>query len=120
TLSATNLSASDVDNTPAQLAYNVSNVQHGRFELASAPGVAVTSFTQAQVNAGQVVFVHDGGEAAPAYDVTVGDGALSDGPQAASISFTNVNDAPTMTANQLTISEGQTVTLAAANLSASD
>ena len=39
-------------------------------------GVAITTFTQAQVTAGDIQFVHDGGEAAPAYSVTVSDGAL--------------------------------------------
>ena len=41
-----------------------------------------------------VSFVHDGGEAAPSYDVEVSDGALTTGPAAATITFTNQNDAP--------------------------
>src|SRR5205814_516334 len=120
TLTAADLSASDPDNTAAQLSYTVSNVTHGQFEQVSAPGVAITTFTQAQVNAGQIAFVHDGGETAPTYAVTVGDGSLTDGPHAATITFTNVNDTPLITVNQLTVSEGQTVTLTAANLNASD
>ena len=56
-------------------------------------------------------FVHDGNEAAPTYSVSVFDGALTTGPLAATISFTNVDDAPIITANTLTISEGQTVVL---------
>ena len=62
-----------------------------QFELVAAPGVAITSFTQAQVTSGAVQFVHDGGEAAPSYDVSVSDGSLSDGPSAAAISFSNQN-----------------------------
>ena len=34
----------------------------GQLELAGNPGVAVTSFTQAQIDANQVVYVHDGSE----------------------------------------------------------
>jgi hypothetical protein len=56
--------------------------------------VAIAAFTQAQVNAGHVRFVHNGSEAAPSYDVTVSDGSLSDGPKAASITFTSVNAVP--------------------------
>ena len=37
--------------------------------------VAVTSFTQQQILDGDIQFVHDGGEVAPAYSVTVSDGA---------------------------------------------
>jgi hypothetical protein len=53
--------------------------------------VAVIAFTQAEVAAGQVVFVHDGSGNAPAYDLQVDDGALTDGPFAASVLF---NQAP--------------------------
>ena len=45
--------------------------------------MAVTPFTQAQVTAGDIQFVHDGGEAAPAYSVTVSDGALTGGTASA-------------------------------------
>jgi hypothetical protein len=58
--------------------------------------VAITTFTQQQVTDGAIQFVHDGGEIAPTYSVTVSDGALTDGPLAATITFTNVNDAPTI------------------------
>lgn len=120
TLSSENFSVADPDNTPAELTYTVSNVAGGRFELVSAPGAIVTSFTQEQINHGQVLFVHDGGEAAPAFDVSVSDGTLSDGPRAAAISFTNTNDAPVVVVNQLTLHEGETVTVTGANLSAID
>ena len=82
-----NLSASDIDTPLASLVYTVSGVANGRFELSSAPGAAISSFTQAQLDAGQVVFVHNGGGTAPAYSVQVSDGALVYGPAAASISF---------------------------------
>jgi uncharacterized protein DUF4347/cellulose/xylan binding protein with CBM9 domain/cadherin-like protein len=119
-LGAPNLSTVDPDTTPASLTYTVSGLMHGRFELITSPGVSVVSFTQAQVNAGQVRFVHDSGEAAPTYNVTVSDGELSDGPSAAAVTFTNVNDAPTIVANQLVIDAGETVTLGVDNVSAID
>ena len=64
-LSAANLSASDVDNAAATLIFTVSNVANGRFELSSSPGTAITSFTQAEVAAGLVVFVQDGSRGRP-------------------------------------------------------
>jgi len=90
-LSVANLSASDVDTAAGVLNFAVSNVSNGQFELVGAPGVAVIAFTQAEVAAGQVVFVHDGSSSAPAYDLQVDDGALTDGPFAASVLF---NQAP--------------------------
>jgi hypothetical protein len=119
-LSATNLSATDVDNAAGSLTFTVSAVSGGKFELVSSPGVAVTSFTQGQVSGGEVRFVHDGEEAAPSYDVTVSDGVLSDGPATATISFTNQNDAPILTNNQLTIARGAAVVLSSVNLAATD
>jgi hypothetical protein len=86
-LSSADLSATDVDGVAATLLFTVSNVSAGQFELVSNPGVAITSFTQAQVTGGAVRFVHDGSTIAPNYDVTVSDGSLSAGPRAAAITF---------------------------------
>jgi hypothetical protein len=87
TLGLGNLGAGDVDNAWTTLAYTVTTVANGQFELAAAPGVAVTSFTAAQIAAGQVRFVHDGSNLAPAYAVEVSDGAAIVGPFAATIVF---------------------------------
>ena len=119
-LGATELAATDAETLDPALQFTVSSVTGGRFELVSNAGVAITTFTQAQLTAGDVQFVHDGNEAAPAYSVSVFDGALTTGPQAAAITFTNVDDAPIITANSLTISEGQTVVLGAGDLAATD
>jgi Ca2+-binding RTX toxin-like protein len=89
----TNISATDVDDNPANLVFTVSNVQHGEFRV---NGVAATSFTQAQITSNLVRFVHDGGEAPPAYKISVSDGKATTTAQAAAITFTNINDAPTL------------------------
>jgi hypothetical protein len=119
-LSGTDLSASDADDAAASLTFAVSGVSGGQFELVASPGIAITSFTQAQVSGGEVRFVHDGGEAAPSYNVTVSDAALLDGPASATISFTNQNDAPSLVNNRLTLSRGDSVVLSSSSLSASD
>jgi Ca2+-binding RTX toxin-like protein len=89
------ISTTDPDNTAAQLTYTASAVTHGRFELVAAPGASITSFTQAQINSGAVRFVHDGGETEPSYSLTVSDGMFSSAASAGTVTFTNVNDAPT-------------------------
>jgi len=50
----------------------VSNVLQGQFELVINPGVAITSFTQPQITAGEVQFIHDGGEIAPSFNDSAG------------------------------------------------
>ncbi|MFO7541977.1 MAG: cadherin-like domain-containing protein, partial [Thiobacillus sp.] len=91
-LDSANLNASDLEQGPAQLTYTVSNVFNGQFEWAATPGTSIASFTQADIDAGRVVFVHDASDVAPSYNITVSDGTLSQGPQAASISFTSVDE----------------------------
>ncbi|TLY21832.1 MAG: hypothetical protein E6K66_08630, partial [Nitrospirae bacterium] len=71
------LQVTDADNTPAQLIYTVTTAPlNGRLELTTAPGVAITSFTQADINAGRLVFVHSGAVSTKdSFTFTVSDGA---------------------------------------------
>ncbi len=62
-LSSSEMSATEVDNASGSLSFTVSSVSGGQFELVASPGVAITSFTQAQITSNAVRFVHDGGEA---------------------------------------------------------
>lgn len=120
-LSNANINTTDPDNTSAQLNYTASNISGGQFELVASPGAAITTFTQAQINSGAVQFVHNGGEAAPSYALTMSDGSLSNGPSTVSVgTFGGVNDAPTITTNSLSINEGATVVLSNANINATD
>ncbi|MGB8434535.1 MAG: DUF2341 domain-containing protein [Burkholderiales bacterium] len=97
TLSLANLGSADPDNVLGGLAYTVFGIVNGQFELTSAPGTAVTTFTQADVAAGLVVFVHAGNNLAPAYTIHVSDGALLSAPSAAVVAFTP-NGGPGITA----------------------
>ena len=110
-LTGAELSAIDAETATGLLQFTISGVTGGQFELVASPGVAITTFSQQQITDGDVQFVHDGGEAAPSYSVTVSDGALTDGPLAATITFTNVNDAPTANADADATIEGGTVTI---------
>jgi hypothetical protein len=108
-LSALNLSATDIDNDEGALTFTVSSVTGGQFEELANPGVAIVSFTQAEISASQIQFVHNGQEVSPAYSVTVSDGSSTDGPEAAEITFANVNDAPVIAVNTgITVNEGST------------
>jgi hypothetical protein len=119
-LSAADLNASDPDSSPAELSYTAGNVTGGRFAWASAPGAAITAFTQQQIDNGEVVFVHDGGEAAPTYEATVSDGVFSSGPQAAVVAFTNVNDAPLAQGDSFTVGNNAVLAIASPGLLAND
>src|SRR3546814_12526926 len=110
-LSAAELAATDPDSDEGGLLFTVGGVTGGQFELVANPGIAITSFTQAEVTAGEVRFVHDGGEAAPAYQVSVSDGALTSGPTDAAIDFANLHAATQLTVTNLTIEEGENVDL---------
>ncbi|MGJ4929170.1 VCBS domain-containing protein [Bradyrhizobium sp. HKCCYLS2038] len=77
-ITTADLSAADIDNTASQLTFNVSSTVHGYVALSSTPGAAITSFTQAQLAAGQVIFVHDATQnPAASFTVTATDGSLS-------------------------------------------
>jgi hypothetical protein len=115
------LSGSDADGALSSLEFEVANVTAGHFERVGSPGVTITTFTQAELGSGQVRFVHDGGEFAPAYTLTVSDGWLSSAPDAANITFVNMNDAPTLVANAGTaIDFGASQAITSGELSAFD
>jgi len=87
----------DPDTLDATLIYEVvGGVSNGQLELSTAPGTAITSFTQAQLTSGEVVYVHDGGETISAsFDFTVSDPASNVlVGQSFAITVNPVDDAP--------------------------
>jgi len=97
TMGGGNLSATDVDNAASALVFLVAGATNGQFELAGAPGVALTSFTQAQVAAGQVRFVHTNAALGPSFSIFVTDGAAVAGPGVAVVSFRAPGESPAPT-----------------------
>jgi cytoskeletal protein CcmA (bactofilin family) len=78
------LNALDPDDSAKDLRFSISNVRNGYLALASAPRRSVTMFTQADLESGQVSFVHDGrGNGPAAFDIMVADrsGGTSGAPQ---------------------------------------
>ena len=93
----------------------------GYFQLSSAVGTPITSFTSAgshRLGLGSSSMMAN--EVAPSFDVTANDGSADSNTLSATISYTPVNDAPVLDSASLTVSEGQTVTLSGANFGVSD
>ena len=79
------------------------NITNGQLELTSAPGVAITTFTQDDVDNNLVIFIHDGTDTlVGSFDVSLADGG-EDGAAAAlgtvTIGINPVDDAPTLDTN---------------------
>jgi VCBS repeat-containing protein len=104
----------DFDST--SFTFTVSNVTHGDFQITTDGNtwVDATTFTSADMAAGHVRFVHDGGEDAPTFSIQADDGATVDNLSnviSASIPFTHVNDAPVIAGpNPVTASVQEDVT----------
>jgi Cadherin-like len=82
------LNAVDPDSSAQSLTFAISNAQGGFVSRASAPKTAVASFTQSDLEAGTVMFAHDGSAGATAaFDVSVTDqaGASSGAPKTVSV-----------------------------------
>jgi hypothetical protein len=116
-LTSTMLSATDDKTTAGALLFSVSNVQNGRFELIGNPGVALTQFTQSQIQAGQVRFVHDNSNIAPSYQLSVSDGVLTSTPVMGNITF---DQRPVLTQNALSLGDGETRVITSAMLNVTD
>lgn len=85
------LNALDPDDVAQNLVFRVSNARNGFVALFGAPARPVATFTQADLEAGRVLFTHDGGGARDAsFDVVVSDhtGASSGAPQTVTVGVT--------------------------------
>ncbi len=75
TITTEDLNAIDPDDDATDLTYNISNPMNGFIAMASARSSAIIKFTQADLEGGQVLFVHDGSSApAAGFDAFVVDG----------------------------------------------
>ena len=120
TLIAADLLGTDVDDDDAILVYAVSNLINGAIVI---NGQQVTSFTGAQLSAGEVQYVHDGGETLiGAFDVLVSDDDAAMSPVSTiNATIVPVNDAPTLAGDQaIAVLEGGHVSLTAADFIGAD
>ncbi|HHJ15410.1 MAG TPA: hypothetical protein ENJ80_01810, partial [Gammaproteobacteria bacterium] len=97
TISSAILSVTDTQQPAGSVNYTViGGLTNGQLELTTAPGVAVTTFTQADIDAGLLVYVHDGSETlGDNFDFNVDDGLGNRiTEQTFSIVVTPVDDTP--------------------------
>jgi trimeric autotransporter adhesin len=81
TLDAEMLQATDVDTDSSALLYTVTDVRSGMFQRTQAPGVAVRQFTQADVEAGRIVFQQSADQVTASFVLTLSDGDGVIGPR---------------------------------------
>ena len=97
TLTKENFQATDIDNSssPNNITFLISVPQKGSFQIGEQN---VTQFTQADINAGKVQFIHDGSEDAPSFGVKLTDGFNETDVKSidttSGITFSNINDNP--------------------------
>ena len=95
-ITAAELEVVDEDELAAELTYSVaSQPAVGQLELSTDPGSAISSFTQDDIDAGRLIYVHDGSESDDSFSFTVSDGSggMVD-LTTHGISVMRVNDAP--------------------------
>ncbi len=94
-LTGADLGYADPDDGASEVSFTVSGLTNGKMQV---NGADATTFTGAQLAAGEVAFVHDGGETTTAsFSVSVEDGNEDDSapvPQVFNLVVTPVNDAP--------------------------
>ncbi|MEX0272106.1 cadherin-like domain-containing protein [Leptolyngbyaceae cyanobacterium UHCC 1019] len=121
TLTKSILNATDPDNVSSQLTFNVSSAPANGTLLKG--GVAVNSFTQADIDGNLISYKHNGSETTTdnfVFDVTDTNGDAA-GIQTFDISVTPVNDAPKIVSNTgLPVEEGNTLIITDAALLITD
>ncbi len=79
--------------------FYVGDVTFGHFSLRSQPTQELSSFSQGQLNSGQVQFVQDGSLSAPGYSTAVAADGLQSASQPAGIFFTPIDDSGPLGSN---------------------
>ncbi|MDI1227824.1 MAG: cadherin-like domain-containing protein, partial [bacterium] len=122
TITTASLSVTDVDTLAANLTYNVSGgLTRGHLELSTAPGVAVTSFTQADIAANRLIYVHTSPGVTPdSFTFSVADATTTIDPFTFNVTIANVNDAPVGTNTTVSTLEDTQYTFSAANFGFTD
>ncbi|MGD1858680.1 MAG: cadherin-like domain-containing protein [Leptolyngbyaceae cyanobacterium] len=117
------IQVTDPDTPPEEIIVTPSNLIGGFFANVSDTETAIASFTLAELNGQQIVFNHDGSESQPSFTLGVKDdatAATNDDVQNYTATLTKVNDAPEITVNKLTLTEGDVITLTTADLQVTD
>ncbi len=114
-LTTENLSAMDTGGQEEDVAFIISDLQHGQFQWLNFPDQPILTFRQQNITDGLVSFVHDGSADAPVYQVAVNNGRITTAPQTSIIDF---DPFPIIVNNMLRINQGEFVILSVEILSA--
>lgn len=118
------LRAADTDDSGVGLTYTITGTANGQLEFLSNPNVAVTSFTQDDIDNSRIIFRHSGPPGAASFNFTLADGG-EDGAGTVSATFNltvdNTNDAPVIVTNASpTFAEGSSNVITTAMLDSFD
>ena len=120
-LTTADINGADVDDVAADLTFAVSNLSNGVVQV---NGVTASSFTQADLEAGIVTFLHDGSETTSgSFDaaLTDDDNASAGAAVTVAATVTSQNDAPTISGDQaISVTEGESVVLTTADFAGVD
>lgn len=117
------LSSEDADTADTGIVYTItSGPSSGHIELSTAPGVAVTSFTQQDIADGKVTYIHDGSETiSDSFTFDLSDGTNTLSSNTFNISVSAIDDAPELVTNTgASGDEGASIPITIASLSAND
>jgi len=122
TLTQGMLDASDSEQSAEEIVYRVESLAaSGDIRLNGERLRVGQSFTQADINNGDVTFAHGGGEDfVDSFDYTVSDGQATSGVQTFDLNVTPQNDAPSAETDTVFVNEEQNVTLTSTNIALSD
>lgn len=85
------LAAADTDDAPSGIDYTIDSTSGGQLEYLANPNVAITTFTQEDIDNSLVVFRHADPAASASFDFTVSDGGkTSPEPQAAHLTSPSI------------------------------
>ena len=122
TLTTDNLNVTNTGgSSPNQIVFQVSNVQHGQFEL-NGSSTSISNFTLTQLTGQNVQLVQDNSNIAPSYSVSVaGDTGLSSAAtpvtaQLCTSLTSSLSCAPVIVRNNLWVKQGESATLGSQNL----
>ena len=123
-ITTSELSVTDEDSDDATLTLTVTTAPtNGQMENTDNPGVAISSFTQQDINDGKIQYVHDGSNTlSDSFGFKVSDGTNELTAQTFAITVTAVDDdAPTVSVNTgLSLDEGATAAIPDTKLAAAD
>ncbi|MBW4497870.1 MAG: VCBS repeat-containing protein, partial [Oscillatoria princeps RMCB-10] len=123
TIASTALQVTDTEQSAAQLTYTLTAVPANGTLYLSGTAVAVNgTFTQADIDSGNLTYTHDGGETtSDSFTFTVSDGAGGSlDATSFNITVTPVNDAPTSADKTVTLNEDSAHTFSTADFAFSD